>query len=225
MKIVSYPRVSTKRQGESGLGLDAQREAIMQYAYKNDGTILAEFTEIESGKRSDRPQLAKALAMCKATGATLVVAKLDRLSRNVAFLSALMESGVPFVACDNEHATPLTLHIRIAVAEEEARMISQRTKAALAQAKKRGVKLGGTNPACRNLNAEGQARGSKRGAAATRQASQAFRAAILPLAEELAATMGPGAVAKALNEKGYTTRRGLAFTEYTVLNLLRKDRA
>src|SRR6478672_1314287 len=143
-KWVSYLRVSTDRQGDSGLGLEAQRKAVADYLNGGKWTLAAEFVEIESGKRSDnRPQLAAAFAACKKQRAKLVVAKLDRLSRNMAFIAAMMDSGVEFVAVDNPHATRLTLHILAAVAEHERMMISQRTKAALAAAKANGRKLGG----------------------------------------------------------------------------------
>jgi DNA invertase Pin-like site-specific DNA recombinase len=143
-KWVSYLRVSTDRQGESGLGLEAQRKAVADYLNGGKWTLAAEFVEIESGKRSDnRPQLAAAFAACKKQRAKLVVAKLDRLSRNMAFIATMMDSGVEFVAVDNPHATRLTLHILAAVAEHERMMISQRTKAALAAAKANGRKLGG----------------------------------------------------------------------------------
>src|SRR5437763_379926 len=119
MKIISYIRVSTNKQEESGLGLKAQLEAVQSFATLMGGQILREYREVESGKNSARPQLAKALADCRRTKATLVIAKLDRLSRNVHFLSGLMESGVDFKACDNPFAEPLTIHILAAVAEDE----------------------------------------------------------------------------------------------------------
>ena len=138
-KFVAYFRVSTDRQGKSGLGLDAQREAVMSYLNGGSWTLVSEFTEVESGKRSDnRPQLAAAIAACKRQKAKLVIAKLDRLSRNLAFIAALMESGVEFVAADMPHANRLTVHILAAVAEHERQMISERTRAALQAAKKRG---------------------------------------------------------------------------------------
>jgi DNA invertase Pin-like site-specific DNA recombinase len=139
---LAYYRVSTDRQGRSGLGLDAQRQAVAQFV--GDPTrLVSEFTEIESGKRHDnRPQLAAALAECKRHKLILVIAKLDRLARNVHFISGLMESGVDFVAVDMPQANKLTIHILAAVAEHEREMISQRTRAALAQAKLRGTKLG-----------------------------------------------------------------------------------
>jgi DNA invertase Pin-like site-specific DNA recombinase len=142
-RFVAYYRVSTARQSASGLGLDAQRSAVQTWLNGGDWSLLGEFTEVESGKVSERPQLAAALNLCKLTGSTLVIAKLDRLSRNVAFLANLMEGAVDFVACDNPHATRFTLHILAAVAEHEAVMISQRTRAALQAARERGVKLGG----------------------------------------------------------------------------------
>jgi len=144
--LVAYLRVSTKKQGSSGLGLEAQRAAVADYAQREGLTVVAEYVEVESGKRADRPQLAAASEHCQAARATLVVAKLDRLARNVAFLSRLMESGLDFVALDNLHANRFTLHVLAAVAEQEARATSERTKVALAAAKKRGVLLGSSRP-------------------------------------------------------------------------------
>lgn len=139
---IAYYRVSTTRQGQSGLGLEAQQQAVKQYLNGGNWQILAEFTEIESGKRNDRPKLAEAIALCKRLQATLVIAKLDRLARNVHFISGLMESGVEFVAVDNPNANRLMLHMLAAFAEHEREQISRRTKDALAAAKARGVKLG-----------------------------------------------------------------------------------
>jgi DNA invertase Pin-like site-specific DNA recombinase len=141
-RFIAYFRVSTTRQGRSGLGLEAQQEAVRQYLVTVGGTVAAEFTEVETGRRNARPQLAKALAACKRQKAKLVIAKLDRLSRNVAFLSAMMDGRTEFVACDNPTATRLTLHILAAVAEHEAEVISQRTIAALQAAKRRSIVLG-----------------------------------------------------------------------------------
>ena len=142
-QYIAYYRVSTTRQGESGLGLEAQQQAVKQYLNGGDWSILAEFTEVESGKRSsNRPKLAEAIALCKRLQATLVIAKLDRLARNVHFISGLMESGVEFIATDNPNANRLMLHMLSAFAEHEATLISKRTKDALAAAKARGVRLG-----------------------------------------------------------------------------------
>jgi DNA invertase Pin-like site-specific DNA recombinase len=141
-KFIAYFRVSTDKQGKSGLGLEAQRKAVLDYLNGGRWTLVQEFVEVESGKHSDRQQLAAALAACKKHRAKLVIAKLDRLSRNLAFIAALMESGVEFVAVDNPHANKLTVHILAAVAEHEREMISERTKAALQAAKARGGRLG-----------------------------------------------------------------------------------
>lgn len=142
-RFTAYIRVSTARQGRSGLGLEAQREAIRSHVADTSGKLLGEYVEVESGTRSDRPELVKALSACRVQRCTLIIAKLDRLSRNVSVVSALMDSGVDFVACDNAAANRLTLHVLAAVAENEARMISDRTRVALAAAKRRGTKLGG----------------------------------------------------------------------------------
>jgi DNA invertase Pin-like site-specific DNA recombinase len=140
-KYIAYYRVSTARQGRSGLGLEAQQQAVRTHL--NGMQPLSEFTEVESGRRSDRPKLKEALAACRVHKATLVIAKLDRLARNVAFVSNLMEAGVEFQAVDFPQANRLTIHILAAVAEHEAKMISERTRAALAAAKARGTTLGG----------------------------------------------------------------------------------
>jgi DNA invertase Pin-like site-specific DNA recombinase len=154
-RFVVYLRVSTERQGRSGLGLDAQREAVARFVAGSGGQVIAEYVEVESGKNNARPKLNEALAACRVMRATLLVAKLDRLSRNLAFLANLMESKADFLCCDNPHATPFTLHILAAVAEHERGMISARTKAALAAAKTRGVRLG--NPRLQGGGAEATA--------------------------------------------------------------------
>ena len=142
-KFVAYYRVSTQKQGRSGLGLEAQRHAVAEFLDGGDWKIVAEFTEVESGKKSDRPELARALATCRLHGARLVIAKLDRLSRNAHFLFGLQEAGADFVAADMPNANQLTVGIMAVVAQDEARRISERTKAALQAAKKRGKVLGG----------------------------------------------------------------------------------
>jgi DNA invertase Pin-like site-specific DNA recombinase len=138
-KGIAYYRVSTDRQGKSGLGLEAQAEAVSNFAEREGYEVVAIFTETESGKKSQRPELLAALAQCRKERATLVIAKLDRLSRNVAFISNLMESRVDFKAVDNPHANRLMVHLLAAFAEHEREQISTRTKDALAAAKRRGV--------------------------------------------------------------------------------------
>lgn len=153
ISFVAYYRVSTARQGMSGLGLEAQRAATSAYLTANGGNLLAEITEVESGKKNRRPELKAAIEMCRKTGSTLLIAKLDRLARNVAFIANLLESGVRFVAVDMPNADRFMLHVYAAMAEEEGRRISERTKAALASAKLRGVRLGKNGKMLANLNA------------------------------------------------------------------------
>jgi DNA invertase Pin-like site-specific DNA recombinase len=199
-KFVAYFRVSTDRQGESGLGLEAQRKAVTDYLNGGSWQLIAEFTEVESGKRSDRPQLAAALAACKKHRARLVIAKLDRLSRNLAFIAALMDSGVEFVAVDNPHANKLTVHILAAVAQHEREMISQRTKDALAAAKARGVTLG--NPRLAEVRDKANA--------ATIAAADAFAANVRPIIEQIRASgvQSLRGIARALAARGIKTARG-----------------
>jgi DNA invertase Pin-like site-specific DNA recombinase len=142
--FISYLRVSTDKQGITGLGMDAQREAVTRYVHGR-GYIIGEFIEVESGRKVNRPQLQAALAECRKRRAVLLIARLDRLARNVAFIANLMNSDVEFVVVDMPQANRLTIHILAAVAEHEREMISQRTKAALAAAKARGKKLGNPN--------------------------------------------------------------------------------
>jgi DNA invertase Pin-like site-specific DNA recombinase len=139
---VSYLRVSTQRQGRSGLGIEAQRAAVDQFVHEQGGTLIEEHIEVESGSLKKRPVLVQSIAQARKHRATLLIAKLDRLARNVAFVSSLMEGGVEFVAVDAPYANRLMIHILAAFAEHERSLISDRTKAALAAAKKRGVRLG-----------------------------------------------------------------------------------
>jgi DNA invertase Pin-like site-specific DNA recombinase len=142
-KFVAYFRVSTARQGASGLGLEGQREAVRAYLNGGDWTLLGEFTDVESGKNADRPQLAAAMNLARRTGATLLIAKLDRLSRDAHFLLGLEKAGVEFVACDMPNANRLTVRLMAVIAQEEREMIAARTRTALAAAKARGQVLGG----------------------------------------------------------------------------------
>jgi DNA invertase Pin-like site-specific DNA recombinase len=141
-RFVAYYRVSTDRQGRSGLGLEAQQKAVRDYLDGGSWDLVGELTEVETGRANDRPELTKALALCRKHKAKLVIAKLDRLSRNLAFIATLTDSAVEFVAVDNPHANKLTIHILAAVAQHEREMIAARTKAALQAAKRRGRVLG-----------------------------------------------------------------------------------
>jgi DNA invertase Pin-like site-specific DNA recombinase len=201
---IAYYRVSTDRQGASGLGLDAQRAAVARHIAP--AVLLAEYTEIESGKKhTNRPQLLAALQECRRRKATLVIAKLDRLGRNVAFISALMESGAEFVCCDNPHANRLMLHMLAAFAEHEREQISQRTKAALAAAKARGVKLGNPRP----LEALGKARAVH---IARRPAPE-----VLNIMRSLEGQgMSYRAIARELNRLNIKTGRGFQWYDVTV---------
>ena len=213
MKIVAYVRVSTNKQAASGLGLEAQQAAVAAYAQSSGATIAAEFVEVETGKRADRPELARAIAACRRQRATLVIAKLDRLARNVAFVANLMEANVPFVCCDNPNATPLTVHILSAVAEDEAKRISQRTKDALARAKARGTTLG--TPA--NLTRSARCKGT----VANVQAAQQHASQALPLARKLRqAGETLCSIANRLTDDGILTRTGRAWSATSVMRLL-----
>jgi DNA invertase Pin-like site-specific DNA recombinase len=221
--IVAYYRVSTKRQGRSGLGLEAQEKAVQDYQRENGGRVLAAYKEIETGKKSaaGRPELARALAHAKRSGALLVVAKLDRLARNVAFTSALMDAGVDFVACDQPHANRLTIHILAAVAEHEARMISDRTRAALAAYKRRGGLLGGSRPECRNLTAKARAKGRANASKVISEKARQSYADLLPTMQEWrAAGLSQQAIADRLNEQEQTTRRGKPWSQVQVMRVL-----
>ena len=148
-RYVAYYRVSTKQQGRSGLGLEAQRASVQSFIKSASGTLFAEFTEVESGTKAHQPQFIVALRICRVYSATIVIARLDRLARNVALISRLMESDVEFVAADFPQANRLTIHILAAIAEYEARLISERAKAAIAASKARGVVWGGNRSAQR----------------------------------------------------------------------------
>lgn len=202
--FVSYCRVSTARQGRSGLGLEAQREAVSRCLNGGQWSLVAEFTEVESGKRNDRPELAKALQACRVYGAKLVIAKLDRLSRDAHFLLGLEKAGVDFVAADMPHANRLTVGIMAMVADEERRMISQRTKAALAAAKKRGVQLGGD----RGARLSHAARKAGREAQTVRAAERARDLAPIVQDIQAAGVTSLSGIARALSERRIPTPRG-----------------
>lgn len=221
MKIVSYLRVSTRKQGASGLGLDAQRAAIDAYAAQRHGVLIETFTEVESGKLNKRPQLDKALHLAKVTGSTLVIAKLDRLSRNAAFLLTLRDSGVRFIAADMPDANDLTVGIMALVAQQEREAISKRTKEALVAAKARGVRLGNPNGAAALRRA---GRGNAAGVKAIRHAADSHAANLKPVLDSLAieGVVSLGAVAAALNERGMLTPRGGRWHKSSVRNLMQR---
>jgi len=206
-KLVAYYRVSTARQGASGLGLEAQQAAVRQHLNGGSWRLVAEVVEVEveSGKRNDRPKLAEALRLCRMHGATLIIAKLDRLARNVAFISTLMEAGTDFVAVDFPQANRLTVHILAAVAEHEAAMISARTKAALQAAKVRGRRLGGDRGNFAAVRAAGNpASAVVRGARADKRAAD-----LAPTIREMQATsLSLRRIAAELTARGYPTVRG-----------------
>jgi DNA invertase Pin-like site-specific DNA recombinase len=214
-KYISYFRVSTQRQGQSGLGLEAQQTAVQAFLSTHTHELVGTFTEIESGRNSDRPQLTAALALARRQKATVVIAKLDRLARSVAFISAIMESGVEFIAADMPAANRLTIQIMAVIAENEAKMISDRTKAALAAAKARGVILGN-----RTSFIKAQQIGHE---VIVKQADQ--RASdILPILKQIVASgvRSCHVVAQQLNQRGVKSARGGAWHGTTILNLIRR---
>jgi len=217
-RFISYVRVSTQRQGASGLGLEAQRKAAADFLGSRAGDLVDEFTEVESGKRNDRPQLAAALTACQKHRATLLISKLDRLARNVAFVANLMESGVEFVAVDMPMANRLTVHILAAVAEHEHEMISARTKAALAASKALGRRLGWSIEG----RQQEQRRAALKGAGAGRARADAFAANIGPVVASMkaAGVTTLAGIAEALNACGIRTARGGAWYATTVRNLV-----
>ena len=219
--LVSYIRVSTSKQGKSGLGIEAQRDAIAHFAAGEGCEVVGEYVEVETGKGADaldrRPKLAAALAQARKGKAAVVVAKLCRLSRDVAFISGLMAQRVPFIVAElGADADPFMLHIYAALAEKERALIAERTRAALAQKKAQGATLG--NPT--NLG-EAQAKG----AAANRTAADAFAANVLPIVRQIEAAGATThrAIAAALNARGIRTARAGAWHDSTVRNLLARE--
>lgn len=209
--MIGYVRVSTEKQGRSGLGLDAQREAIRALVSANGCDLLKTYTEVETGKRDsldNRPELRKALAHARSAKATLVIAKLDRLARSVYVTAELHRSGVEFICCDNQNANRLTIQILSAVAEDEARRISERTKAALAAYKRRGGRLGASLKQCRNLTLKARRKGSIAAANVHRQkADEAYEHILGRVLERRKAGLSLQAIADELNGDGYATRR------------------
>ena len=214
-RYIAYYRVSTAAQGRSGLGLEAQQAAVTAFLQGRDHTLVESFVEVESGRNSERPRLGEALALARKLKATLVIAKLDRLARSVSFIANLMDAGVEFVACDMPAANRLTLHIMAAVGEAEARMISERTVAALAAAKARGVRLGNHT----NLPIA-QAAGHR----TMIQDADDHAAKVISTIREIvrAGTVSVHKIASTMNERGVPTRRGGAWSGTSILNTIRR---
>lgn len=212
---IAYYRVSTAKQGQSGLGLEAQRHAVTSFARSRGLEVIREVVEVETGTaKKDRPQLREALAEAREQGAILIIAKLDRLARNVAFISSLMEARTPFVACDMPDATELTVHIMAALAEHEARLIGTRTKDALAAAKARGVKLGSPKPMTEECRAAGRA-------TVARKARSAYTSlgGYIRLMRKTGMTYR--AIAERLNAEGHRSRQGKPWNHAQVARVLR----
>lgn len=208
-RIISYLRVSTSQQEKSGLGLESQRYIVNQYAAANNAEVIDEFIEVESGANNKRGVLSDALLAGRIKNAVLVIAKLDRLSRNVAFLASLIDSGVRFVCCDNPQANEMTIHILAAVAQQERKLISERTKAALARKKAQGFKLGNPNlHLVRNTD-------TTRATAASKAAAYRWHCDIRDAVSQFD-HLTLAAAANALNKLGFTTRRNKAWNPMQV---------
>jgi DNA invertase Pin-like site-specific DNA recombinase len=223
-RYVVYYRVSTKQQGESGLGLEAQRAAAEAYVKQHGGEIIGEYEEVETGKNCKRPEIMRAILHANRSRATLVIAKLDRLARSVWLTCTLLEAGVDFVACDNPHATRLTVHILAAVAEEEARLISERTKAALRAFRLRGGCLG---PMTFKKREEWKPKQEKARKRATRRNSEVADAAYGEVRPLIVSLRGQGrsfqAIADELNQLDHRTRTGKTWNKSQVKRVV--DRA
>ncbi len=218
-QYVSYLRVSTQKQGYSGLGLEAQKEIIKNYLH--DKTPIAEFTEIESGRKTDRPKLKEALTQCRTTGATLIVAKLDRLARNVSFLSNLLESDVEIVFCDFPQANKMVLHILAAISQYEAELTAQRTKAALQAKKARGAKLG--NPEhLMNKHKQAIANSNKTNSEKAKKNPNNKRAVAF-LKVMISQGKSLTEMTDILNSEGFVTAQGCKFVPATVRRLIKRN--
>ncbi len=218
-KFVAYYRVSTRKQGKSGLGLEAQQQAVRTHLNGGNWELISEFTEIESGKRNARPKLAEAITECEAYGAKLLIAKLDRLARNVAFISDLREAGVEFIAVDMPNATKFTVHIMAAVAEQEADMIAERTRRAMATARARGTLLGRRD----NAIAAHSSKGNIISADVRGQASAKRTKKLLPIIRKIQADGVASSlreIAAVLNARGVRTARGGDWSAVQVKRLL-----
>jgi DNA invertase Pin-like site-specific DNA recombinase len=225
-KLVSYFRVSTRQQGQSGLGLESQQASVKAHAAQAGKVIIGSYTEVESGRKNSRPQLLKALAHAKRSRAALCVAKLDRLSRNAAFLLALQESSVPIVCCDNPYANELTIGLLAVIAQHEAKMISTRTKDALAAYKARGGRLGGQLPQCRNLSREARLKGARHSGEIVAMKAREAYCDLLPTMRAMQAEgLSLRCIAEQLNAEGQTTRRGKQWNPVQVRRVLKREAA
>lgn len=219
-RFVSYLRVSTSRQGQSGLGIEAQRSAVLSFLNGGNWTLVGEFVEVESGKNNERPELKNALAACRIHGATLVVSRLDRLARNAHFLLGLKEAGVEFVCVDMPTANALTVGIMAMVAQEEARLVSARTKAALQMAKERGVKLGSPKPITRRA----QKLGTVASVRVRRNLSDRWRVDVLPVVRAAYGQSGSlRGAASILTAQGVPARRGGPWSPTQVMRVLKES--
>ena len=225
-RFVAYYRVSTQKQGESGLGLDAQRKDVADYV--GDGVLIGQFTEVESGRKADRPQLMEALEVCQREGATLVVAKLDRLSRSLYFVASIMHAGIDFIACDNPNANKLTIQILASVAEAERDAISERTQKALAATKRRLKKEGSlvsrkSGRIYTRLGAPDPTIGAQVSAKAQRASADARAEQMRPLLVEISRSCTTNrAIAAELNRRGVKTVLGGQWHDSSVRNLLKR---
>jgi len=208
---------------QSGLGLEAQRSAVADFCRVNGCEIVAEYREVESGRKNDRPILQKALAHAKRLKATLLIAKLDRLARNVHFISGLLEANVEFRACDLPEASKFILHVMAAVAAHEAKAISDRTRVALQAAKERGIALGAANPACRNLDDTARLKGARHAGLQSARACADYYSDVSPRLRSMRdGGLTLRTIAETLNEEGVLTRTGGAWSLLQVKRVLER---
>ena len=210
MKYVAYYRVSTDKQGKSGLGLESQQSAVEQFVKHHGGEIIDTHTETESGKKDNRPELDKAIRRCLLTETTLIIAKLDRLSRDIAFIANLQKSKVDFTCCDMPEANTLTIGMMAVLAQYERELISERTKAGLAAAKARGTKLG--NPALHLVRNNDTTKATQAAADKAEERNAQVRELITEFETEAGKALSLRELAQRLNDAGYTTARGKTFT-------------
>ncbi len=224
---VAYFRVSTRRQGASGLGLEAQKKAVTELVASRKGRLVAEHTEVESGKVNERPELAAAIAASRRQKCTLVVAKLDRLSRSMSFTAQLLDSGIDFLACDNPFANRLTLHIMAAIAEHERMMVSARTREALKAAKERGVELGSNRPGHwegrEEKRLEGLEKARQESVRSARRRAEERYVDLVPVLKELRAEgLGGETIGVRLDERGIAPPHGGRWTGTAIRRLLKR---